>query len=361
MSIDLSRPSSCAGEDCDSLLGHHSEATLCPNDGLARYELQRTSLLSSCVGNDEHEAQAHMDLALNANFDLGLFDYNWSDDPNNISASTATPMNTNNDNRSYEACDAVKISSNKDLLSSSFHGVTGGSSTLHPQAIPSSAECPPIVSTGASIDSGNYQSSQVTRNQQQNQGEAASFYEPPRAMSVGTQQTSDWTTNSSIGPLPSKTAVPNVTKNPMTSGPFFLPNQLRDNVPMQSLTPLPCNTANTGTTYAEPPPPFLLFDAPIELRANFIASQRAHGFPVLDDNNSFHYHQRQQQMQQAVDPKVRLIDGRHGGNGSKRVKNEREQKRTQKITDLIDQLRDRMEEGGWKVGGSKSKYATLST
>lgn len=112
-------------------------------------------------------------------------------------------------------------------------------------------------------------------------------------------------------------------------------------------------------------PPFLLFDAPIELRANFIASQRAHGiYPTMRDNNSLHY-----QMNGAVAAAsssggchsnvVRLIDGRHGNVGHKRVKNAREQQRTQKITDLIDELRGKMERGGWKVG-MKSKFHTLS-
>jgi hypothetical protein len=108
-------------------------------------------------------------------------------------------------------------------------------------------------------------------------------------------------------------------------------------------------------------PPFLLFDAPIELRANFAAAQRALGLTPLQDNNSIHYglppmnnshpHQRR---------RVRLVDGRHGDLGNKRVKNEREQRRTQKITDLIDHLRAKMENGGWKVG-LKSKFHTLSS
>ena len=129
-------------------------------------------------------------------------------------------------------------------------------------------------------------------------------------------------------------------------------------------------------------PPFLLFDAPIELRANFEAAQRALGLPTMQDNNSMHYGlagtaaatlpspplysavpQQQQQPQHHqqhhhLHHHVRLIDGRHGNVRNKRVKNEREQKRTQKITDLIDHLRDKMEHGGWRVG-LKSKFHTL--
>lgn len=56
-----------------------------------------------------------------------------------------------------------------------------------------------------------------------------------------------------------------------------------------------------------------------------------------------------------------LVDGRSKKSrkaGSER--NEREQKRAQKITDLIETLRYSMEKGGWKVE-MKSKYHTLST
>jgi hypothetical protein len=132
-------------------------------------------------------------------------------------------------------------------------------------------------------------------------------------------------------------------------------------------------TAATATDPANLPP-FLLFDAPVELRNNFIQSQRAHGIvPTLDDHNSIHYelvvngshpHMSMPLTTSSTDginTGVRLIDGRHGHVvGHKRVKNEREQKRTQKIADLIDHLREKMERGGWKVG-VKSKFQTLSS
>lgn len=98
-------------------------------------------------------------------------------------------------------------------------------------------------------------------------------------------------------------------------------------------------------------PPFLLFDAPIELRANFMAAQRAHGLPPLQDTNTAHYQQPPQQQQQPVEqhqqPQVarkqpRLVDGRHGYI-NKKDRNVREQKRTQKIADLIDQVRRRID------------------
>lgn len=123
------------------------------------------------------------------------------------------------------------------------------------------------------------------------------------------------------------------------------------------------------------PPPFYLFDAPIELRANFNKNQRRLGIPVQDDCNSYHYgeavkgfhpqhllsNQQGHQSSHAQKNRVQLIDARHGSlPKSGRAKNEREQRRAQKITDLIDQLRINMEKGGWKVE-VKSKFHTLSS
>jgi len=59
---------------------------------------------------------------------------------------------------------------------------------------------------------------------------------------------------------------------------------------------------------------------------------------------------------------VVLLDGRHKNKirqGNER--NEREQQRAQKITELIDKLRMTMVNGGWKKNEMKSKYQTLST
>ena len=122
---------------------------------------------------------------------------------------------------------------------------------------------------------------------------------------------------------------------------------------------------------ANDPPPFLLFDAPMELRANFMQSQRLHGIPVLEDNNSYHYgmaingfhpqdHLNDMSAEISTGGSVRLIDGRHGDQGMKRLKNAKEQKRAQKITDLIEMLREKMETDGWNVG-VKSKFHTLSS
>jgi len=147
------------------------------------------------------------------------------------------------------------------------------------------------------------------------------------------------------------------------------------------------NAANDSNTL----PPFYLFDAPVELRANFMQNQRRLGLPIQHDPNSYHYgetvngfHPHQYQLPfganasntdagvagVGVPPPVRssdapppqLIDARHGihrRNKGGQVKNEREQKRAQKITELIEQLRLQMEEGGWQVE-ARSKFHTLS-
>lgn len=131
---------------------------------------------------------------------------------------------------------------------------------------------------------------------------------------------------------------------------------------------------------ANAPPPFLLFDAPVELRANFMNAQRSHGMPTMQDNNAYHYGMAVNGFhpQDLLNPStravsvseagssatnntnVRLIDGRHGNQGMKRLKNVKEQKRAQRITDLIEQLREKMEQDGWNVG-MKSKFHTLSS
>ena len=171
------------------------------------------------------------------------------------------------------------------------------------------------------------------------------------------------------------------------------------NVNLQQQQQAPQTSTDTGATNS--PPPFYLFDAPAELRINFMQSQRMHGLPVTEDNNSYHYgvavngfhpqlnaqlnpaaagNMQQQQQQQHVvgasgsvtasstcgsrhnqaGASVQLIDARHSNRKSGRIKNEREQRRAQKITELIDQLREKMETGGWKVE-MKSKFHTLSS
>jgi hypothetical protein len=135
-------------------------------------------------------------------------------------------------------------------------------------------------------------------------------------------------------------------------------------------------SSSSSRRQAAQPPPFYLFDAPVELRANFIQNQRRLGIPVQHDCNSYHYgeavkgfhpqhllseEQHGNKPSQRHRSRVQLIDARHSiHRNSGRAKNEREQKRAQKITELIDQLRVNMEQGGWKVE-LKSKYHTLSS
>jgi hypothetical protein len=305
--------------------------------------LQRTSLGTGSV--DLEDTQSQMDLALNANFDIGgLFDYNWSvDEPNSVNATAAAaPLHGNIDSENNEASDDDAKANQDVSLPDTYDNSSGTNGTLHPHAIPSSAECPPVAL--AALDSGG--NGARSSSHSQNQGGSGTDAKPGVNALDRNPLAVPW--NASMAPSLTSMSANVAASNPMTAGAFFLPGA-------QALTAAPMPSSTEGA-----PPPFLLFDAPIELRANFIASQRAQGFPTLDDNNSFHYQRHQQPIHQNV-MAPRLIDGRHGGIGSKRVKNEREQKRTQKITDLIDQLRDKMEEGGWKVGGTKSKYATLST
>ena len=152
------------------------------------------------------------------------------------------------------------------------------------------------------------------------------------------------------------------------------------------------NSSNGATDVVGGPasglPPFYLFDAPIELRANFMQNQRRLGLPIQHDPNSYHYgetvngfHPQQYQLPLGTAAEAaaggvgvptplrppnatppHLIDARHGNhrkNKGGQVKNEREQKRAQKITELIEQLRLQMEEGGWQVE-ARSKFHTLS-
>jgi hypothetical protein len=341
MSIDISRPpSSCAGEDCNSLLGDNSDVAPSRTGNVSRYRHQRSSIPLSDE-NDDTDDQAQMDLALNSNFDLGLFDYNWSDEPtHNTSNGTST-----------DAGDCCTGNCEQDLLCTSSADVNNLTSrtVLHPQAIPSSANCPPIesstISLNTSLDGPTRELSNLCENEKP-------CPEQPSTTAI------DWTATLSATEANFNSMQPTSVSNNLTDNAHFLSSQIQELIARQSVTSM-LNTATNTPSVMGAQPPFLLFDAPIELRANFIASQRAHGFPILEDNNSFHYHHQPQVAQQTM--VAHLVDGRHCGMRNKRVKNEREQKRTQKITDLIDQLRDKMEDGGWKVGGTKSKYATLST
>lgn len=137
-------------------------------------------------------------------------------------------------------------------------------------------------------------------------------------------------------------------------------------------------------------PPFYLFDAPCELRHNFLQAQQKYKIePSAPDSNAYHYNMAvngiHQQANAQVNPilptspknpctessgtttttidgrSVQLLDGRHKNKAKPgNERNEREQQRAQKITELIEKLRLTMVHGGWKRE-MKSKYQTLST
>jgi len=109
-------------------------------------------------------------------------------------------------------------------------------------------------------------------------------------------------------------------------------------------------------------PPFVLFDAPCELRCNFIGAHSRIGVHAKPRANDLHYglvvNGFHPQLNARENP-PQLVDGRYASRtGSAR--NEREQKRAQKITDLIETLRKSMIDDGWSVELG-SKYVTLAS
>ncbi len=140
-------------------------------------------------------------------------------------------------------------------------------------------------------------------------------------------------------------------------------------------------TNNGDTTANGDSPPFYLFDAPCELRTNFLQAQTEKNVAPVNDSNAFHYgmaingYHPEAAANTQVNPimpaslgaavlpngkRVELIDGRHKHKKKASERNEREQQRAQKITELIEKLRNTMEKGGWKFE-MKSKYQILST
>lgn len=118
-------------------------------------------------------------------------------------------------------------------------------------------------------------------------------------------------------------------------------------------------------------PPFLLFDAPCELRYNFAQTQQEHNLPLHVGANDLHYgfpvNGFHPQVNAQENPPVQMLDARHCRQpkvtnvvATVSERNEREQKRAHKITELIEELRVSMIDGGWNVQ-IKSKYHTLST
>jgi len=220
---------------------------------------------------------------------------------------------------------------------------------LHPLAIQASAKCPPHETMTSAAQPGGT-AHNATGNVAMSSQNQALLPLAMNALAAGATLPYPFMMQA---PGPSAAATPNNDMRSMltsTSGPF-------------ASAPMP-TTTNTITA-PQSVPPFLLFDAPVELRTNFQQSQRAHGLPLLSDNNAFHFGIsvngfHPQRLPQGQQQNVRLIDARHGDIGEKRIKNAKEQKRAQKIAELIDELRSEMEKGGWKVG-HKSKFNTLSS
>lgn len=231
---------------------------------------------------------------------------------------------------------------------------SNNSTKLHPQAIQSSADCPPHVAAAAAATLNKSTAADGTNNN-------ISTIMPPFSLSalanpMFLQQSNAMNllgaslhgaTSLPLGPTGNNSKQPlSLSPPPSVSG---SETTSRDQKPQ----------AATTTTTENNVPPFFLFDAPLELRANFIHAQRAHGMPVLQDNNSYHYGMAVNGFHPST-MNLRLVDRRHGGSGNKREKNAKEQKRARQITKLIEQLRLKMEKDGWHVE-FKSKFHTLAS
>jgi len=131
-------------------------------------------------------------------------------------------------------------------------------------------------------------------------------------------------------------------------------------VAVASVTPVP--SAPVARLSPDQFPPFVLFDAPCELRCNFIGAQRNLGVPVKPRTNDLHYglvvNGFHPQLNAKENP-PQLVDGRYASRSGS-ARNEREQKRAQRITDLIETLRRSMIDDGWSVELG-SKYVTLAS
>lgn len=298
----------------------NDKATMCPSD-LPPYFGDETTLYAGIAASTRKAAESSSETLSNSSAAVG----------------TAAPYGTKSDQEkcnNTQSSDATlpsrsTMNGQQSMMGACAEPGTTGEHTmkkLHPQGITSAAECPPHHETTPNVSSTVNSSLPGVPNMFTNshlgfqQGLAASFSRTPCDGERNMREHTD------------SDARRNVSTNPQPQNPP---------PPQSSL------------------PPFLLFDAPMELRANFVQSQRAHGMPVLEDNNSYHYGM----VVNGFHPQssnIHLLDGRHMESGNKRVKNAKEQKRAQQITHLIDQLRIKMEKDGWKVG-LKSKFHTLSS
>lgn len=292
--------------------------------------------------DDEAE---RMDLALNTNFDPSLFE-GWPEDDEKAPSQSSQwdgglpQFDMGDFRRSTSSLQSDKDESSQGDTTNQPQEATQQpaqpeaptshtlSTQLHPLAIQASANCPPYDSANPTpLDLQQAALLPLAMN-----ALAAGATLPPFLLQAGL----------------AAAAQLNITGPPQAAAPTNAP----------TTAPAP---SNDGSAPAPPStisaaPPFLLFDAPVELRANFMQSQRAHGLPVLFDNNQYHFGVAVNGFHPQT---TRLVDGRHGDIGDKRAKNAKEQRRAQRIAELIDDLRIKMEKGGWNVG-LKSKLNTLS-
>lgn len=311
----------------------------------------------------------------------------------------------------------VEVSANLHSSQSTSSLITSDASNttqMHPLAIPSSANCPPHVVTAthpavhpqmqavASMQNTLYPMALTALGG----GPAAAAFAAAGLSMPTTHLTAPNQQNNRTIQQPH--LQPQQQAQHLHTAPLFFPSQhmglqanpqqsnRNSNTQTQQQQPLQSqpqqgqdsNSGNTSNSSSTSPPPFYLFDAPVELRVNFMQSQRMHGLPVTEDSNSYHYGvavngfhpQFNAQLNPATasmanasggasmssggsqnhSSAVQLVDARHTNRKAGRIKNEREQRRAQKITELIDQLREKMETGGWKVE-VKSKFHTLSS
>lgn len=283
---------------------------------------------------------------------------------------------------------------------------TSNTTQMHPLAIPSSANCPPHIIT-ATNQTAHAQMQQTVAGMQNalfpvaltalGGPTAAAFAAAGLSLPLATaqqnnrnpqQQPQQQTQQQQLFyPSQSMSLQANPQHSNTNTGHQAQQQQLQTQGQGQAQQGQDNGTNSKSSSQSTTPPPFYLFDAPVELRVNFMQSQRLHGLPVTEDNNSYHYgvavNGFHPQLNAQLNPatgamtsasggssssggsqnhcsSVQLVDARHSNRKAGRIKNEREQRRAQKITELIDQLREKMETGGWKVE-VKSKFHTLSS
>ena len=216
--------------------------------------------------------------------------------------------------------------------------------------------------------------SSIERNKANRQHQAEIFQNATVSILKGQQQIASQQ-GSSVNSNGDKIQVPNNNQKNTTT----TIQQAQDSTNRRNTNNISPVTSIATSQSQQQTPPFHLFGAPCELRYNFIQSQKQHDLPIWQDNNSYHYGMSvngfHPQLNAMENPPV-LIDARHtivnaGGKNERgtdanqrasscKERNEKEQRRAQKITELIERLRLSMVDGGWKVE-MKSKFHILST